>query len=210
MSPPATTGALELLASWKFYPDPATFLRDSVHQVASGLAYVHSLNILHRDIKPNNIVYHSTSPIHAIIVDFGCSDPSPTSLRHDRGTIPYLAPEVMRVKDGESTQPFSFPSDVWSLGVTLVDFLMGKQFNQHLGKASVYQSFKNIMATNTVELHHPEFWDLVLEILAWVPEVRPTAMEVAQRLSDQEQSQVGGDTRRTSTSEDLTAKRRKL
>ncbi|KAF2820885.1 serine/threonine protein kinase [Ophiobolus disseminans] len=187
MSPPATTGALELLVSWKSLPDPATFLRDSVRQVASGLAYVHSLNILHQDIKPNNIVYHSISPVHAIIVDFGCSDLSPTSLCHDQGTVPYLAPEIMRVKDGESTQPFSFPSD-----------------------ASVYLSFKKIMATNTVELHHPEFWDLVLEILAWDPEVRPTAMEVVQRFSDQEQSQVHEDERRTTTGEDLMAKRRKL
>jgi hypothetical protein len=91
----------------------------------------------------------------------------------------------MRVKDGESTQPFSFPSDVWSLGVTLVDFLMGKQFHQHLGKASVYLSFKKVMATNTVELHHPDFWDLVVELLAW-------------------------DERRISTGEDRMVKRRKL
>ena len=61
ISPPVTIGALELLTSWKSLPNSATFLRDSVRQVASGLAHIHSLNILHRDIKPNNIVYHSTS-----------------------------------------------------------------------------------------------------------------------------------------------------
>jgi serine/threonine protein kinase len=116
----------------------------------------------------------------------------------------------MRVKDGESTQPFSFPSDVWSLGVTLVDFLMGKQFHQHLGKASVYLSFKKVMATNTVELHHPDFWDLVVELLAWDPEARPTAMELAQRFTNQEQSQAHEDERRISTGEDRMVKRRKL
>jgi serine/threonine protein kinase len=210
LSPPATTGALELLTSWKSLPDSATFLRDSMRQIASGLAHVHSLNILHRDIKPNNIVYHSTSPVHAIIVDFGCSDPDPTSMRHHRGTMTYLAPEVMKVKDGESTQPFSFPSDVWSLGVTLVDFLLSKQFHKQLGKAAIYEKFKKTMTTNTVELHYPEFWDLVLELLAWDSEVRPTAMEVAQRLMDQEEARPEEVSRRASTSGESSAKREKL
>ncbi|EMD66034.1 hypothetical protein COCSADRAFT_87064 [Bipolaris sorokiniana ND90Pr] len=210
LSPPATTGALGLLTSWKSLPDSATFLRDSIRQVASGLAHVHSLNILHRDIKPNNIVYHSTSPVHALIVDFGCSEPDPTSMRHDRGTMTYLAPEVMRVKNGESTQPFSFPSDVWSLGVTLIDFLLNKQFHKQLGEAATYEKFKKTMATNTVELHYPDFWNLVLELLAWDSEVRPTAMEVAQRLTDQEETRPEKVSRRASTNDEPSAKREKL
>lgn len=181
-----------------------------MRQVASGLAHVHSLNMLHRDIKPNNIVYHSTSPVHAIIVDFGCSEPDPTSMRHHRGTITYLAPEVMRVKNGQSTQPFSFPSDVWSLGVTLVDFLLSKQFQQQLGNAAIYKKFKNTMATNTVELHYPDFWNLVLELLEWDSEVRLTAMEVAQRLTDQEEARPEKVLRRASTNEEPSAKREKL
>ena len=210
MSPPATTGALVLLASWKSRPDSASFLRDTVRQVASGLTHIHSLNILHRDIKPNNIVFHSTNPVHAIIVDFGCSESSSTSMRHHRGTITYLAPEVMGVKQGVSSQPFSFPSDIWSLGVTLVDFLVGKQFHRQLGKAAVYQTFQKTMATNTNKLDYPEFWDLVLELLAWDAEARPTAMEVAQRFPDQVQMRVNQDSRRASTGEESSAKREKL
>jgi serine/threonine protein kinase len=116
----------------------------------------------------------------------------------------------MKVKDGESTQPFSFPSDVWSLGVTLVDFLLSKQFHKQLGKAAIYEKFKKTMTTNTVELHYPEFWDLVLELLAWDSEVRPTAMEVAQRLMDQEEARPEEVSRRASTSGESSAKREKL
>jgi serine/threonine protein kinase len=181
-----------------------------MHQVASGLAYVHSLDILHRDIKPNNIVYRSTNPVYAIIIDFGCSNPNSKSTCHDRGTMTYLAPEVMRIKDGETSEPFSTPSDVWSLGVTLIDFLTGKQFHRLLGRAPIYQSFKRIMATNTAELHHPKFWELALELLAWDPESRPTATQVAQRFADQEQRHLMEDPRRASMSEDSSAKREKL
>jgi serine/threonine protein kinase len=207
MSPPATAVALELLPSWKSLPVPATFLRDSVRQLASGLAHVHSLNILHRDIKPNNIIYCSTNPVHAIIVDFGCSVPNSKSDRHDRGTITYLAPEVMRIKEGKSSELFSFPSDVWSLGVTLVDFLTGQQHHRHLGTESIYQEFKKAMGTNSVELLYPEFWHLVFDLLAWKPESRPTAMQVAQRFPEQS----GYEEPRHQTRDEVSlAKRREL
>lgn len=210
MSPPAVFGGLQLLAEWKYFLDPATFLHDSMHQIASGLAYVHALNILHRDIKPNNIIYRSADPVHAVIIDFGCSDLDSKSTRHNRGTVTYLAPEVMRIKNGKSSEPFSTPSDVWSLGVTLVDFLMGEQFNRQLGIASVHESFKRTMERNTIELHHSKFWDLALEILAWDPKSRPTAAQVAQRFPEQEKRCLKEDFRRASMSEDSSAKRGKL
>jgi serine/threonine protein kinase len=207
MSPPGTAVALELLSSWKSLSVPATFLRDSVRQLASGLAHVHSLNILHRDIKPNNIIYNSTDPVHAIIVDFGCSVPNSKSNRHDRGTITYLAPEVMRIKEGKSSELFSFPSDVWSLGVTLIDFLMGQQLHRPLGTESIYQDFKKAMGTNNVELLYREFWDLVLELLAWDPKLRPTAMQVAQRFPEKNWCEKS---RHPSSDGESSAKRRKL
>lgn len=80
----------------------------------------------------------------------------------------YLAPEIMRLKHGESVEPFSFPSDVWSLGVTLVDFLMGKQFHRLLGKVSIYQSFIKTMATNTIELHYQNFGIWYLSFLSGI------------------------------------------
>jgi serine/threonine protein kinase len=157
------------------------FIQDSVRQISSGLAYVHSLDILHRGIKPQDIVYHSVSPVYAIITDFGCSDPSPTSIRHNRGTVNYLAPEVMRLKDGDSNEPFSFPSDIRSLGVTLIDFLMSRHISRVLGRAPDYKTFEDAMVTTKAdELHYPVHWKPIQELLVWDPENRPTAMELAQ------------------------------
>jgi serine/threonine protein kinase len=189
MTPPAATVALTILADWKTYSDPTAFLSDSMHQIASGLAYVHGLNVLHRDIKPDNIVYRLVDPVHAIIIDFGCSSPTPRSTRHDRGTVSYLAPEVMRIKSQESKEPFSFPSDVWSLGATLLDFLLGKKFDQKLGTEACYQTFRKRMDAHVGALHFPEFWNLVLELLAWDPDSRPTAVEIAARFPRRSQGE---------------------
>jgi serine/threonine protein kinase len=100
-----------------------------------------------------------------------------------------------RIKEGKSSELFSFPSDVWSLGVTLVDFLTGQQHHRHLGTESVYEEFKQAMGTNSVELLYPEFWDLVSDLLAWKPESRPTAMQVAQRFPEKNGARIR-DTKR--------------
>jgi serine/threonine protein kinase len=178
-----------------------------VRQLASGLAHVHSRNILHRDIKPSNIIYHSTDPVHAIIVDFGCSVPNSKSNRHDRGTLTYLAPEVMRIKEGKSSELFSFPSDVWSLGVTLIDYLTGQQLHRHLGTESVYQDFQKAMDTNNVGLLYWEFWDVILNLLASDPDIRPTVMQVAECFPEQNWCK---EPRHPSRDEELSAKRREL
>jgi len=177
--------------------------------MGSGLAHIHSLSILHRDIKPENIGYRSESPVHVIILDFGCSDLGPHSTRHNRGTITYLAPEVMRIKEEESSEPFSFPSDVWSLGVTLVDFLMGKQAHRKLGQAPVYKSFKDILDATAARVDYREFWDIAAELLAWEAELRPTAEQLAQRFphEKQDESEVS---RQPSQSEEPLAKRGKV
>ncbi|KAI4678634.1 hypothetical protein J4E81_010623 [Alternaria sp. BMP 2799] len=209
MSPPATSSALQLLPTWKRLPESTTFLRESIRQIGSGLAHIHSLNILHRDIKPENIGYRSESPVHVIILDFGCSDLGPHSTRHNRGTITYLAPEVMRIKEEVSPDPFSFPSDVWSLGVTLVDFLMGKQVHRKLGQAPVYKSFRDILDATAARVDYREFWDIAVELLAWEAELRPTAEQLAQRFSHEKQNE-SEVSRQPSQSEEPLAKRGKV
>jgi serine/threonine protein kinase len=205
MTPPAATVALTILADWKTYRDTTAFLSDSMHQIAFGLAYVHGLNVLHRDIKPDNIVYRVVDPVHAIIIDFGCSSSTPRSTRHDRGTVSYLAPEVMRIKTQESKEPFSFPLDVWSLEVTLLDLLHGKKFDQKLGTEACYQNFKKIIDAHVGALHFPEFWDLTLELLAWDPDSRPTAVEIAARFP----GRIQGESQQCVRDEHVPSKRAK-
>ncbi|TVY53203.1 Serine/threonine-protein kinase grp [Lachnellula cervina] len=62
-------------------------------QVLDGVAFLHSLGISHRDIKPGNLTVKSYDPPDAQIIDFGCATTAPRTLYDRPGTIPYLAPE---------------------------------------------------------------------------------------------------------------------
>ncbi|WP_173923091.1 serine/threonine-protein kinase [Agromyces sp. Marseille-P2726] len=90
-------------------------------EVGSALAAAHKLRIVHRDVKPGNILI--TEDGSAMISDFGIShalgDTTITGTGMMHGTPAYLAPEVARGKAS------SFASDVFSLGSTLYAMLEG-------------------------------------------------------------------------------------
>ena len=99
-------------------------VRDSLDyamQIAKGLGAAHARNIVHRDVKPSNIII--TMDNTAKIVDFGLArvvaTTSATQSVSNTGTLPYMAPEQIL---GE---PVDQRADVWALGVLMVQMLTG-------------------------------------------------------------------------------------
>ena len=90
------------------------------HATLAGLAYLYDQHrIIHRDIKPSNILLNSRGEIK--LGDFGVSGQLVNSVANTFvGTSGYMAPE--RIK-GEK---YSVQSDVWSLGMTLIELILGK------------------------------------------------------------------------------------
>ena len=85
-------------------------------QVASALEAAHARGVLHRDVKPANVLLDDD---HAYVTDFGVAhrmtDPAVSVV----GTVGYLAPEVL------GGGPVDRRADVYSLGCTLVELLTG-------------------------------------------------------------------------------------
>ena len=89
--------------------------------LARGLQHIHSALVIHRDIKPDSIllVPDASGQQVAKYIDFRLSIElsEPTSIIDDgqqAGTPTYLSPEM------EARQPYSFPTDLWSLGVVFL------------------------------------------------------------------------------------------
>jgi serine/threonine protein kinase len=83
---------------------------------------------MHRDIRPENILV-SPSPLQAVIIDFGCATFDKTSSDHMKGTMRYLAPEVIALKRGTAVNgcAYNMPVDVWSLGLAGHELLFGSR-----------------------------------------------------------------------------------
>ena len=102
--------------------------------IASALRHCHQQGVLHRDVKPENILIDETG--FALLTDFGVSYSTDTHLLHPNGDIishltsgtrQYLAPEVFT-----SCHTHGCPSDFWALGVVAFELLYGQRpFSSH-------------------------------------------------------------------------------
>ena len=97
-----------------------------VRLIAEGLDYAHSKGIIHRDMKPDNVMIDSSGQPH--IADFGCarSMEADVSLTMDGsilGTPTYMSPEQASGRSNTADGR----TDIWSLGVMLYEMVAGKK-----------------------------------------------------------------------------------
>ncbi|HEX8760047.1 MAG TPA: serine/threonine-protein kinase, partial [Pseudonocardiaceae bacterium] len=147
-------------------------------QIASALAAAHQAGVMHRDIKPGNVLLADDGT--AKITDFGVShavgDLTVTATGMFAGTPAYLAPEVAQGNSG------GFPSDVFSLGSTLYTALEG---TPPFGLSDNPIALLHRVATTeiTPPRSSSALIPLVLRLLERNPEHRPTMQQARQALT---------------------------
>ncbi|XP_074477788.1 serine/threonine-protein kinase 17A [Sebastes fasciatus] len=113
-----------------------------MRQILEGVSFLHQNNVVHLDLKPQNILLTSSSPLGDIkIVDFGLSRmvSSHQELREIMGTPEYVAPEILNY------EPISTATDMWSTGVLAYVMLTG--ISPFLGE-NKQETFLNISQLN--------------------------------------------------------------
>ncbi len=110
-----------------------------VHQILQGLSHLHSKRVIHRDLKPGNILVTRSGQVK--ITDFGVSAQllNIESMRSSCvGTPYYSAPEVIQVV------PYSYQADIWSLGCAIYEMLFGVRPYHELNQvAAMYRMVKD-------------------------------------------------------------------
>jgi serine/threonine protein kinase len=147
-------------------------------QIASALAAAHKAGIVHRDIKPGNVLLADDGT--AKITDFGIShavgDVTVTATGMLAGTPAYLAPEVAQ---GNSA---GFPSDVFSLGSTLYTAVEGTPpFGLHTNAIALLHQVA--MGQITPPQQSGSLTPLLLRLLQRTPEQRPTMAQAHDALA---------------------------
>jgi serine/threonine protein kinase len=111
-----------VLTGRESYPDAAAAV---AVRLADALAYLHRSGVSHGDLKPSNVILGSGG--HPYLIDFNLATGLNDSLLRCGGTVPYMAPERLRLLTGEregSAGPAA-PTDVYSLGAVLFEMLTG-------------------------------------------------------------------------------------
>lgn len=166
------------------FGEPFEKTKEQITRLCLGIADIHNKGFLHCDIKEENL-------LKKWIIDFGLCYYSPLPYDSPCYTLWYRAPELLLTKEFQATRK----SDVWALGVTIANILLGKPFltgdSDYDQLLKIFRIFGTPQENKEVPSYPNvarEFFkekglteeeiDLLLFILVLDPKIRPTIFEI--------------------------------
>ena len=159
----------------QFYPLPERVIMRISKDVITALKYLHSQNIIHRDLKSANILISAEN--RAVkISDFGLS--KVVQSKHANiefaGSPYWMAPEIL------NNSGYAFPADIWSFGCTLIEMLTGQA--PWSAKCKTTEQLVKFLNNNENTLEIPKCSNELKEVISMclkrTPTDRPTAKEL--------------------------------
>ena len=149
-----------------------------LHQILDSLEYMHKRNVVHRDLKLENMLYDEQ--LNVKIIDFGFSEYKNVDELNDYvGTKTYMAPEIKQGQQYKGSEV-----DIFSIGVILFSIVHGTfPFNEATKKDKFYslllngnfdQYFEKVKGNGI----STEFKDLFLGLVSYKGEYRPSLKEI--------------------------------
>uniref|UniRef100_A0A0K8TN18 Putative catalytic domain of ste20-like kinase-like protein serine/threonine kinase n=1 Tax=Tabanus bromius TaxID=304241 RepID=A0A0K8TN18_TABBR len=144
--------------------------------MTAGLNFLHKNKVIHRDLKAGNVLLTMEGGVK--LADFGVSAKNKHTLqKHDTfiGTPYWMAPELVLCETFRDN-PYDFKVDIWSLGITLIEFAQMEPPNSEMSPMRV---LLKIQKSDPPKLDHPskyskEFNDFLAKALVKDPTQRPT------------------------------------
>ncbi|EAY18256.1 CAMK family protein kinase [Trichomonas vaginalis G3] len=141
-------------------------------QIILGLEYIHSQNILHRDIKTANVFLFKRGLVK--LGDFGISrEVTEDSFAQTMiGTPYFMCPELLR------GDPYSFPADIWAAGCVLFELLTHKHAFTGKSREELFTNIKSGNMSMMPSGYSKELIELLMSMLQQDPNDRPTCKEI--------------------------------
>ena len=144
-------------------------IHEILNQLNNAFKIMKEKSIVHRDLKPDNILINNFQYIIKLS-DFGTSkNVNFTKLRSHKGTVAYMAPEIMELEEGDI---YDDKCDLWSLGIIIYELFFGERPYKALTEGGILKQINNSGKMLIKKTNNNELDDLINKLLEKDPEKR--------------------------------------